>query len=55
MAGQAQLLEIIGTLDSVGRFPNFLDGRQEQTHQHGKNGHNDKKLDQGKGTPWHVS
>jgi hypothetical protein len=38
MNGQADLLEIVGTLDAVGGFADFLDRRQQQSNQDANDG-----------------
>src|SRR5262249_57908581 len=45
--GQADLFEVVATLDAGGCFANLLDGRQQETNQDGDDGDDDKQLDQG--------
>jgi hypothetical protein len=46
----ADLLQIIGALDSPGGFSGRLDRRQQQGNQHGDNGDDDEQFDQGEGS-----
>ena len=45
--GQTDLLEIVLTLDAVGRFAHLLHGGHEQGDQHGDDGDDHQQLDQG--------
>src|SRR5262249_28772820 len=53
LQGDADLLEVVGTLGAVGGLPHFLHGREQQADQHGDDGDDDEQLDQGE-APWAV-
>ena len=48
MEGQADLFEIVGAVDSMGRFFGFAQGGQEQSSQNRNNRNHHQQLDQSK-------
>jgi hypothetical protein len=51
MDRQAELLHVVGTLDSAGCLAGRLHGGQQQRDQDGDDGDDDEELDQGETTP----
>ena len=52
MERDADLLEIIGALGAPGGFSGGLNGREEQSDQHGDDRDHNQKLDQGESMDW---
>jgi hypothetical protein len=49
--GQADLLEVVGTLHAGGRLADLLHGRQQQSDEDGDDGDHHQQLDEGERTP----
>jgi hypothetical protein len=48
VAGEQDLLEVVGAFHPVGGFPDLLHGGQEQADQDGDDGDDDEQLDERK-------
>src|SRR5262249_30019106 len=51
MRRQAQLFDVVGTLDASGGFADFLDGGQEQADEGGYDCDHHEQFDEGKAAP----
>ena len=52
VAGQADLLEIVGALRAAGGLAHVLHGRQEQADQDGDDGDHHQQFDEREGETW---
>jgi hypothetical protein len=53
--GEAELFEVVGTLDTGGGLADLLDGGKEKSDQSGDDGNDNKKFNEGEADPLFVS
>src|SRR5260370_14646815 len=52
MAGEGELLDLVGALRALSRLTDLLDGGDEQADENSDDGNDDQQLDQRKRQPW---
>src|SRR5262249_2573181 len=51
VAGEGELLEVVGALDAVGSLADLLHGGEEETDQHRDDGNDDEQFDEREAPP----